>query len=446
MVVWAEDASAIPGVRILGSRESLVSGESMDSAESTGPSPEFIKRATELAAEANSTTEFLNTLLSLDGALVRASTITVLRLNDGSTVLRPVAAAGWGIDAYSPQILSVTGELRSCLDKGYGLVIGGAEDLRASGLHEALYTLAPYVVVVPLRIRGSTWGVVALTCPDKREETTPDHAVYQIIANLVAVVVERELTRHALQEAERNNRLAALGQLASSISHELRNLLGAIDVTAAAASSAVIAATNSTDSEPPTLDLIRLGRLLDRIRADLSSGHRVIDDILDFGKGAQLNLMPTRLGAWAKTQQPFFQSVIGNSANIAMSTKTDAEVFVDRYRLRQALANLIKNAADASNQGDDIMIEVDVGQDPSNSENSGAVLTVTDHGSGIPASIAPNIFSPFVTTKAEGTGLGLVQAQTIITRHGGQIVIESVPGERTTVTVWLPLVPPPSFA
>ncbi len=442
VVVPAEDTRDVSGYGILLSGESPVSKESPYHSESAAPTMASIKGATELAAAANSTAEFLTSLLALDGALVRANTITVLRLSDDSTVLRPVVAAGWNIDAYSPQAFSVTGELRSCLAEGRGLVLGGEEDLHASGVHEALHSTASSVAVMPLSIKGSTWGAVALTHQDRWKVIERDRAVCQTISNLVAVVIERELTLHDLQEAERNNRLAALGQLASSVSHELRNLLSAVDVTAAAASSVLVVGTKPTDGDPPVLDLAELSRLLDRIRAELSSGHRVVDDILDFGKDAPLNLMPTLLGAWVKTQQTFFQSVIGNSADIVLSTKTDAEVFADRRRLRQAIANLIKNAADASNHGDDITIAVDVGPDPSNSENLGAILTITDHGSGIPASIAPHVFDPFVTTKAGGTGLGLVQVYTIITRHGGRIAIESVPGEYTTATIWMPLAPP----
>lgn len=442
VVVPAEDALGLPGYGILISRESPVRGESLDYTESATPEAASIKRATELAGEANSTAEFLAALLALDGALVKADTITVLRLSDDSSVLRPVVAAGWAIDAYWSQAFSVTGELRYCLDKGWGLVIGGEEDLRASGLHEALHSAASSVAIVPLRVRGSTWGVIALTKQDSWEETSRDRVVCQTISNLVAVVIERELALHDLQEAERNNRLAALGQLASSVSHELRNLLSAIDVTAAAASSAIIAATKPTSGDPPVVDLVELSRLLDRIRSELSSGHLVVDDILEFGKDAPLNLVPTLLGAWVRTQQAFFQSVIGNSANIVITIKTDAEVLADRRKLRQAIANLIKNAADASNPGDDITIAVDVGPDPSNRKNPGSLLTVTDHGSGIPASIAPHVFDQFVTTKVGGTGLGLIQVYTIITRHGGRVAIESVPEDHTTVLIWIPFAPP----
>jgi signal transduction histidine kinase len=104
-------------------------------------------------------------------------------------------------------------------------------------------------------------------------------------------------------------------------------------------------------------------------------------------------------------------------------------VNIDGDKIKQALLNLIKNAAEAMPQGGRITIDADYANDT-------VVLEITDTGQGIPLDI--DAFEPFVTTKKEGTGIGLVIVRQILTAHEGRISYRSTPGKETTFRVELP--------
>jgi signal transduction histidine kinase len=104
-------------------------------------------------------------------------------------------------------------------------------------------------------------------------------------------------------------------------------------------------------------------------------------------------------------------------------------VNIDRDKIKQALLNLIKNSAEAMPQGGSITIDAD-------NANGTVVLEITDTGQGIPLDI--DAFEPFVTTKKEGTGIGLVIVRQILTAHEGRISYRSTPGKGTTFRVELP--------
>ena len=105
-------------------------------------------------------------------------------------------------------------------------------------------------------------------------------------------------------------------------------------------------------------------------------------------------------------------------------------IAVDRDKIKQALLNLVKNAAEAMPGGGKINIEASATED-------GVLIDITDTGPGIPLDI--DAFEPFITTKEYGLGLGLSICYGIIQKHGGQITVESQPGEGTSFTVWLPM-------
>ena len=108
-------------------------------------------------------------------------------------------------------------------------------------------------------------------------------------------------------------------------------------------------------------------------------------------------------------------------------------ILCDPLQVRQALINLIRNAAEAAPSGSPIAIAVRPAPRP------GAVcIAVADSGSGIDAAARERLFSPFFTTKPDGTGIGLAIVKRIVERHDGEIAVESEPGRGTTVTLTLP--------
>jgi signal transduction histidine kinase len=108
-------------------------------------------------------------------------------------------------------------------------------------------------------------------------------------------------------------------------------------------------------------------------------------------------------------------------------------VAADEAQLRQALLNLVRNAADAMSTGGALTVATRRSAD-------GAVeVSVKDTGAGIPAENLDRIFEPFFSTKDGGTGLGLALTQQIVEEHGGRIEVDSTPGRGTTFTLRLPV-------
>jgi two-component system sensor histidine kinase HydH len=110
-------------------------------------------------------------------------------------------------------------------------------------------------------------------------------------------------------------------------------------------------------------------------------------------------------------------------------------VRLDARMLRQALINLLVNAAQASARGGPVVLRADCvgGQ---------LRIGISDRGAGIAAALRPRIFEPFFTTKATGTGLGLAVVKRIVEAHRGEVQVESVEGKGTTFTVQLPMQAP----
>ena len=107
----------------------------------------------------------------------------------------------------------------------------------------------------------------------------------------------------------------------------------------------------------------------------------------------------------------------------------------DSVKIREVFINLIKNALEATGDGDQIWIEV-------KSRWNRLVVTVSDSGSGMDACRLSTIFEPFITYKPDGTGLGLTIVKNIINAHGGAVQVYSKPGIGTKFIVILPLRPP----
>ncbi|MCA9705499.1 MAG: PAS domain S-box protein [Myxococcales bacterium] len=110
------------------------------------------------------------------------------------------------------------------------------------------------------------------------------------------------------------------------------------------------------------------------------------------------------------------------------------DVHVDREKITQVLLNLVKNAAEAMGEGGGV-VSLRV-----RAQELGVILDVTDTGGGVPDGV--DVFEPFVTTKALGTGLGLPVVRQIVAGHGGELTYDSRPGVGTTFHVWLPIDPP----
>jgi two-component system, NtrC family, sensor histidine kinase HydH len=225
----------------------------------------------------------------------------------------------------------------------------------------------------------------------------------------------------AQADAQRSERLAALGQLTAGLAHELRNPLGTIRTSAEMLAKRVGAV------DPLAQELTGY------ISSEVDRTNELVKRFLDFAK-------PFRLQVSAVDLRDVVDRAIRQVRTRAENKRVTiyrqdapelAEAPLDAQWIEQMLANLLANAIDASPE--DAVVTVVLRE-----AEGGVELAVSDRGAGIPEENRQVIFNPFFTTKAEGTGLGLAIVSKIVDEHHGRIFVESKPGEGATFRVWLP--------
>jgi signal transduction histidine kinase len=239
--------------------------------------------------------------------------------------------------------------------------------------------------------------------------------------------------KHARAEAalRRRDRLAAMGELASTVAHEVRNPLNAIAMSAQRLRREFFQGSPT----PPGTDRDELSQLLGVVEAETGRIDHIVQQFLEFARPPKLTPRRSALG-------PEVSSVVDLARSLAesrgVSLDVDAtgagEAFVDPGQLRQALDNLIRNAIDATPAGGTVRVTARSGA-------RGHFIDVVDTGKGIAPEDLPRIFDLYFTTKPDGTGVGLAVTQQIVSAHSGTIEVDSKPGEGTRMTIWLPSSP-----
>lgn len=262
---------------------------------------------------------------------------------------------------------------------------------------------------------------------------------------LGAALLFRDLTQiEHLQEREQlKERLAALGQMAAGMAHEIRNPLGGIEVTAS-----LLRRRLSGRSE----DLA----LVDRIIAEVKRLNRTVVDSLEYVRPLHLDRKSASL-ALVLQEAVTTATSAQEGKSISLSLDMDPgipELWMDPDRVRDALTNLMKNAFEAIPLSGSIRVEtrreilptalksdffLEGGDGSSLSFDSYAVVRITDTGKGIPEEVHDQLFYPFFTTKQTGSGVGLPLARKIVEGHQGILDFESEVGRGTTFIVKLPL-------
>jgi two-component system sensor histidine kinase HydH len=226
-----------------------------------------------------------------------------------------------------------------------------------------------------------------------------------------------------LQEAnKRKEKLTAMGHLAAGVAHEIRNPLSSIKGIAK-----YFAERTSSDSESHALAQV-MAKETDRL-------NRVVSELLELVRPAHLSLQPVDINALI-THSLQLVSQDAKSRDIDLQFRARPElrqIQADPDRLTQVLLNLYLNAIQAT--GRDGTLTVDACE----CDGQRMKITVSDSGTGIAPEQLEAIFTPYFTTKADGTGLGLAVVQNIIEQHGGTVQVDSQPGEGAVFTLFLPM-------
>jgi signal transduction histidine kinase len=229
-------------------------------------------------------------------------------------------------------------------------------------------------------------------------------------AGSVLAVREETKALAAQAEAARERHLAEVGRTTAAVAHEIRNPLTGISA----------AAQMILDEGPDAREYAQI------IRDEAERLEALCESFLDHARPMRLRREPTRLGDAARHAVRLLEPLAA-LRGIRVATdlpRREQPRHLDAGKVQQALLNIIQNAIQASHQGGVVLVRV----------RSGAVW-VEDQGEGIEADVVPRLFSPFFTTKENGTGLGLANVRRIAEAHGGDVRIDSTPGQGTTVLV-----------
>ena len=234
------------------------------------------------------------------------------------------------------------------------------------------------------------------------------------------------LALRALERARlahgRAERLAAVGQMAATVAHEVRNPLGILRGQIELLRERLAPAAPPREQE-------RFGEML----AEIERINRLTEEFLDLTRDVALETTKVELGALVAAIAEEAPLVAPGAEIIAEVAAAGAlTVHADPAKLRQAILNLVLNATQIGGAG--VRVTLDTAAD-----GDRARISVTDDGPGVPAGLATSLFEPFVTARAGGTGLGLAAARRIAERHGGSLVLESRPGARgARFSIYLP--------
>lgn len=240
-------------------------------------------------------------------------------------------------------------------------------------------------------------------------------------AGSVVVIEDRTALRNMEEAVRRRDRLAAVGQLAAGLAHELRNPLASMS----GAAELLSRADGLTGSER---------RLMEILVRESERLNRLVTDFLAFARPAPVMRDATDIAALTdETLKVFCLAPFASRLEVLRTGAGRLLVYADSSQVRQVLWNLLQNAAEAM-EGDG-RIEVDV----SWSEEGWCRLRVADTGPGLDPEHLGRLFEPFITSKPNGTGLGLAFVHRIVEAHGGRVEVDSAPGRGAVFDVMLPV-------
>ncbi|MFG0330966.1 MAG: nitrogen regulation protein NR(II) [Phycisphaerales bacterium] len=248
--------------------------------------------------------------------------------------------------------------------------------------------------------------------------------------------LKREL-RETNEQLRRSRQLAALGQMAAGIAHEIRNPLGSIRLFATMLA-------DDLDDRPSSRET---ALKIDRAVRDLDV---IVGDVLAFSREIRVN--PAPLPACELCDHAIEMSrdlIEGRDITVRRDDRASSPlrlmVRADPLQIHLALTNVLRNAAEAAGHGGTIAIAAQAsrlqGDDDGDDDDASikaVSITISDTGPGVPEELLTSVFNPFFTTRDTGTGLGLAIAHRIVDAHGGQIELKNQSTGGASVTITLP--------
>ena len=253
----------------------------------------------------------------------------------------------------------------------------------------------------------------------------------------VVVMIDTTDEMEILQRAQRQERLAAVGQLTAGISHDFSNILTVIS------GAARVSMGDESLSQEGHDKMVAITNQVGR-------GSRLIRQVLDFSRASIAEKIDLDLQPLLKEILKMIKYMLTDKIKISFDEHRGEEFYVhaDPNRFQQVVHNLVSNARDAMPEGGDITLKLSrffLGKEekapfPDMRYGKWVTFSCSDTGAGISDDVLPRIFDPFFTTKDpdKGTGLGLAQIYGIVGQHEGFIDVKTQVGKGTTFIVYLP--------
>jgi len=251
--------------------------------------------------------------------------------------------------------------------------------------------------------------------------STPLFAMDGSVMGAIAIAQNITAARKLEEMAESRRRLSEMGALAASMAHEIRNPLNAIGITIQRMKNEIRPVENEEDYR----------RFIDGLRQEITRLNSIIEKFLAVARSVRPEMSVISTDDLIKRAMDLFSSQ-AKSLNIKINYAggNDYTFEGDRDGLMQALVNVVKNGMEAVGEGGNIDISVE-------EKDNRVIISIRDDGPGIEDTAS--VLKPFHTTKKDGTGLGLSTASKILADHGGELVIESLPGQGCRVDFVIPI-------
>ncbi|MDG2423712.1 MAG: ATP-binding protein [Phycisphaerales bacterium] len=245
--------------------------------------------------------------------------------------------------------------------------------------------------------------------------------------------LESELAE-ANEQLRRSQQLAALGEMAAGIAHEIRNPLGSIQLYAQVL-------VEDLDDRPDSMDLCR------KIGTAVRGMESIVRDVLQFARDTSLQQEHVTMGEII--DRVLFDSeglMATESTTIRRDSKADLMgVHADLTLMTQAIGNILRNAVESmtDSPSEDRVVTIDTRilrrLRPDGERHEIVAVSIADRGCGVPEELIHRLFNPFFTTRPTGTGLGLAIAHRVVDAHGGDIVVNARAGGGTVFEVHVPV-------
>jgi signal transduction histidine kinase len=297
--------------------------------------------------------------------------------------------------------------------------------------------------VVPLIVKGQARGAIYVDNKFReREITDEDIQVLTMFASEASLAMENaslyeslEKALHAVRSTQdkllQSEKLAALGEMAAKIAHEIKNPLTVIGGFAGRI------VKKGKSGEVDTALAIRYSRI---IQKEVQRLERILQETLYFSREVAPSVRSVDVNTEIREVLLMFREELEESRiTIVADFAVELPIIsVDPDQFHQVMWNLISNAVQVMEQGGMLTLATRASFPE---EGDGIVILIGDTGGGIPHDVVHNIFNPFFTTKSKGTGLGLPIVHAIIERHGGTIHLDNREGSGVTFTIFLPRFP-----